>query len=103
MQDILEAIPDWIRFRSCPFHRVAPLVSGSLCNFIMRFFFPVLHLKYSLSREPNLEDRQFESMDASPVLVREEREGKQENLENYVFSVSFPSAGLFSLHSLFCC
>lgn len=65
--DIPEAIPDWIRFPSCASHIVAPLVSRSLCN----FFFPVLQLKYSLSSEPKLEDRQFESIDVSPVLVRQ--------------------------------
>lgn len=63
----------------------AVLLSRSFCN----FFFPVLHLKYSLSSEPKLKDRQFESTDVSPVLVREEREGERENLENDVFSVSF--------------
>lgn len=51
-----------------------PLVPRSLCN----LFFPFLQLKYSLCSKPKLEDRQFESMAVSPVLVREEKEEEQE-------------------------
>lgn len=102
-EDILEAIPDWIRFPSCPLQMVAPLVFRSWCScwgfFHLEYSSPVIFFQWwTKARRQTV----WEHV-ASPVLVREEREGEYTSLKNYLFNLSFLSTCLLSTYGLFCC